>query len=82
MTWPQCLPGWLGRFLLSPALKMVAPAIGGFRMPFVVFFSLGGATTARYPIANSVLTNEANSDDHQQRKELLDKAKHLSKAHR
>jgi len=46
-------------------------------MSFVEFFSLGGATSARYQIANSIPTSKANSDDRQERKKLSDEAKHF-----
>jgi hypothetical protein len=46
-------------------------------MSFVEFFSLGRATSTRYPIANNVPTSEANNDRAQDRKKFSDKMKHL-----
>jgi hypothetical protein len=49
-------------------------------MSSVELFSVGSVASARYPIANSVPTSEANNDDGQDRKKFLDEAKHLNKA--
>jgi hypothetical protein len=50
-------------------------------MSSVELFSVDGVASARYPIANSVPTSEANNNDAQDRKKFLDEAKHLNKAH-
>jgi hypothetical protein len=53
-------------------------------MSLVELFSVGSVASARYPIANSVSTSEADSeaDQNQVQKILLDEAKHLNKVHR
>jgi hypothetical protein len=47
-------------------------------MSLIEFFSLGNAASTRYPVTNGVPTSEANNDDAQDRKKLLDEAKHLN----
>jgi hypothetical protein len=59
------------------ALTSSLPLLAKLRMFSVESFSLGSVAAARYPIANTVPTSEADEDDQQDRKKLFDEAKHL-----
>jgi len=94
VTTAQCLRqlGDIHRILRAHSVSSIhafhfSTALSAFlsvklRMSLVELFSVGSVASARYPIANSVPTSEANNDDAQDRKKFLDEAKHLNKAHR
>ena len=96
MTTAQCLRqlGDIHRILRAHSVSSIhafhfSTALSAFlsvklRMSLVELFSVGSVASARYPIANSVSTSEADSeaDQNQVQKILLDEAKHLNKVRR